>query len=64
MVFLGATTLTSATGFLFPSKAFGPPHVVGVISLADIARKFDSNQAGMALKHVAQPTRESLHLPH
>ncbi len=38
--------------------------LVGVISLADIARKCDSNQAGMALKHVAQPTRESLHLPH
>ena len=37
MVFLGATTLTSATGFLFPSKAFGPPHVVGVISLVVVA---------------------------
>ncbi len=38
--------------------------LVGVISLADIARKCDSNQASFALKHIAEPTRESLHLPH
>jgi len=37
MVFLAATTLTSVTGFLFPSKVFGPPHVVGVISLVVLA---------------------------
>jgi len=35
---LGLTTiLTSATGFFFHSKAFGPPHVVGVISLIILA---------------------------
>jgi hypothetical protein len=32
-VFLVTTILTSVTGFLFPFKAFGPPHAVGVISL-------------------------------
>ena len=32
-VFLITTVLTSATGFLFHSKSFGPPHVLGVISL-------------------------------
>jgi Mg/Co/Ni transporter MgtE len=38
--------------------------LVGIISLADIARKCDSGQAGQALKHVAQPSQEPLHLPH
>jgi len=37
MVFLAATILTSVTGFLFPFKAFGPPHVVGAISLVVLA---------------------------
>jgi hypothetical protein len=32
-VFPATTVLTSATGFLFHSKAVGPPHVVGAISL-------------------------------
>jgi hypothetical protein len=32
-LFLATTVLTSATGFLFHSAHFGPPHVVGVISL-------------------------------
>ncbi|MBS0408366.1 MAG: hypothetical protein JSR86_00515 [Proteobacteria bacterium] len=32
-VFLAATVATSATGFLFHSKAIGPPHIVGGISL-------------------------------
>ena len=32
-VFLITTILTSITGFMFPFKAFGPPHAVGVISL-------------------------------
>jgi hypothetical protein len=36
-IFLIATVATSATGFLFHSKAFGPPHVVGVISLVVLA---------------------------
>jgi hypothetical protein len=29
--------LTSVTGFFFHSKAIGPPHVVGVISLVILA---------------------------
>ena len=29
--------LTSVTGFLFHSAAFGPPHVIGVISLVILA---------------------------
>jgi hypothetical protein len=31
--FLVTTILTSVTGFMFPFKAFGPPHAVGIISL-------------------------------
>jgi hypothetical protein len=37
MIFLAATILTSATGFLFPFKSFGPPHAIGVISLVILA---------------------------
>jgi hypothetical protein len=33
LVFLLSTIATSATGFLFHSIAFGPPHIVGVLSL-------------------------------
>lgn len=36
-VFLATTILTSVTGFFFYSKSFGPPHVVGVISLIILA---------------------------
>ena len=36
-LFLLTTVGTSATGFLFHSAQFGPPHVVGVISLAVLA---------------------------
>lgn len=36
-VFLIFTILTSVTGFFFHSKAFGPPHIVGVISLVVLA---------------------------
>lgn len=36
-LFLVTTVLTSATGFLFHSTSFGPPHVVGVISLVVLA---------------------------
>jgi hypothetical protein len=35
--FLATTILTSVTGFMFPSKSFGAPHVIGVISLAVLA---------------------------
>ena len=36
-LFLGTTILTSATGFLFHSRAIGPPHVVDAISLVVLA---------------------------
>lgn len=36
-VFLAMTVLTSVTGFFFHSKAIGPPHIVGVISLVVLA---------------------------
>ena len=36
-VFLATTILTSVTGFFFPLKAIGPPHIVGVISLMLLA---------------------------
>jgi len=35
--FLATTILTSVTGFFFHSKAIGPPHVVGAVSLAVLA---------------------------
>jgi hypothetical protein len=35
--FLATTVLTSVTGFFFHSKAIGPPHIVGVISLVVLA---------------------------
>ena len=36
-LFLAATIATSATGFLFHSKSFGPPHILGVLSLIALA---------------------------
>lgn len=36
-LFLATTTLTSVGGFFFHSKMIGPPHIVGVISLIDLA---------------------------
>jgi hypothetical protein len=33
-VFLTTTILTSVTGFMFPPKPIGPPHIFGVVSLA------------------------------
>jgi hypothetical protein len=52
-IFLTSTVLTSATGFLFHSASFGPPHVIGVISLVILAI------AIMALyaKHLAGASR-------
>jgi len=35
--FLATTVLTSATGFLFPFTSFGPPDVVGIVSLFVLA---------------------------
>lgn len=36
-LFLATTVLTSVTGFMFHSKAIGPPHIVGAISLVVLA---------------------------
>jgi hypothetical protein len=36
-LFLVTTILTSATGFLFHSRAIGPPHVIGALSLVILA---------------------------
>jgi hypothetical protein len=36
-LFLATTVLTSVTGFMFHSTSFGPPHIVGVISLIVLA---------------------------
>jgi hypothetical protein len=36
-LFLVTTVLTSVGGFFFHSKMIGPPHIVGVISLVDLA---------------------------
>jgi hypothetical protein len=33
-VFLATTILTSVTGFMFPPKPIGPPHIFGIVSLA------------------------------
>jgi hypothetical protein len=37
MLFLATTVLTSVTGFFFHSASFGPPHVIGFISLVVLA---------------------------
>jgi hypothetical protein len=36
-LFLVTTVLTSVTGFLFHSASFGPPHVLGILSLVVLA---------------------------
>lgn len=36
-LFLITTVLTSVTGFFFHSKAIGPPHIVGILSLVVLA---------------------------
>src|SRR5258706_16338114 len=36
-LFLLTTVLTSVTGFFFHSASFGPPHVIGVLSLLLLA---------------------------
>lgn len=36
-IFLLTTVATSVTGFMFPFEAFGPPEIVGVISLVVLA---------------------------
>ena len=37
LVFLITTAATSITGFLFPSATFGPPHILGALSLVILA---------------------------
>jgi hypothetical protein len=34
VLFLTTTVLTSVTGFMFPPKPIGPPHIFGILSLA------------------------------
>lgn len=36
-LFLVTTILTSLTGFLFPFHGFGPPHILGILSLLVLA---------------------------
>jgi hypothetical protein len=36
-LFLATTVLTSVTGFFFPSTSFGPPQVIGLLSLVVLA---------------------------
>ena len=36
-LFLATSMLTDVTGFMFHSKSFGPPHIVGVVSLLVLA---------------------------
>jgi hypothetical protein len=36
-LFLAATVLTSVTGYFFPSAAFGPPQIIGAVSLVVLA---------------------------
>jgi len=52
-LFLVTTVLTSATGFLFHSASFGPPHVIGVISLVILAFAI----WGLYVKHLAGAAR-------
>jgi hypothetical protein len=53
IVFLVTTILTSATGFLFHSKMFGPPHIVGVISLVILLAAVVALRAGWRRSYVA-----------
>lgn len=46
IAFLTATILTSVTGFFFHSKMFGPPHVLGVLSLIVLAAALVALGAG------------------
>jgi hypothetical protein len=52
-LFLITTVLTSATGFLFHSAAFGPPHIIGLISLAILAVAI----VALYVKHLAGAAR-------
>ena len=52
-LFLVTTILTSATGFLFHSASFGPPHIIGVISLVILAVAI----VALYVKHLAGAAR-------
>jgi hypothetical protein len=52
-LFLTTTVLTSATGFLFHSTAFGPPHVIGLLSLVILAIAI----VALYVKHLAGASR-------
>jgi glucan phosphoethanolaminetransferase (alkaline phosphatase superfamily) len=52
-LFLGTTLATSATGFLFHSPKFGPPHIIGLLSLAVLAAALFALYA----RHLAGPWR-------
>jgi hypothetical protein len=50
-LFLATTTLTSLTGFFFHSASFGPPQVVGVISLVVLAVAIFAFYVGRLAEH-------------
>jgi hypothetical protein len=50
--FLAMTILTSVTGFFFHSKAFGPPHVVGAISLVILAAALVALRSGWRATYI------------
>jgi hypothetical protein len=52
IVFLVTTILTSVTGFFFHSKMFGPPHIVGVISLVILAAALLALRSGWRASYI------------
>jgi hypothetical protein len=52
-LFLLTTVATSVTGFMFPSTSFGPPQIVGVVSLIGLAIAISA----LYVYHVAGPWR-------
>ncbi len=49
--FLGATVLTSVSGFFFHSRAIGPPHILGVLSLIALALAVYALRAKLLVGH-------------
>jgi hypothetical protein len=52
-LFLLTSVATSVTGFMFPSTSFGPPQIVGVVSLIALAIAISA----LSVYHVAGPWR-------
>lgn len=52
-LFLASTVLTSVTGFMFPAASFGPPQIVGVVSLIALAIAISA----LYVYHAAGPWR-------